>query len=170
MGEKREAPRRESARVLVIDERGRVLLFRFRKFGGGTGYGWCVPGGGVEAGETLAAAAVRELWEEAGLRLDERTLGGAVAETSGYADLGWAAGEFRDVYFRCRVESSAYEVDVRGLVGEERDHHAGHRWWSAEELGATAETVYPLGLAGLVADLVAGRVPEGAPVVLPWHH
>lgn len=33
---------------------------------------------------------------------------------------------------------------------------------------ATADTVYPYGLAALVTDLLAGRTPQ-RPVRLPWH-
>ena len=31
--------------------------------------GWWIPGGGVDAGESFAEAAVREAWEEAGVKI-----------------------------------------------------------------------------------------------------
>lgn len=49
-------------RVLVRDEAGRVFLVRHSYLPG-----WYLPGGGVDAGETMAAAALRELREEGGL-------------------------------------------------------------------------------------------------------
>lgn len=56
---------------LVFNERGEVLLVRRRD-----NEHWCMPGGIAEIGQTPAEAALRELWEEAGLRGEtERLLG-----------------------------------------------------------------------------------------------
>lgn len=49
------------ARVMLFNEQGEICLIKH-------GYvaGWQLPGGGVDAGETIANAAAREMAEEAG--------------------------------------------------------------------------------------------------------
>jgi ADP-ribose pyrophosphatase YjhB (NUDIX family) len=49
-------------RVLVRDEAGRILLVRHSYLPG-----WYLPGGGVDPGESIGNAALRELREEGGL-------------------------------------------------------------------------------------------------------
>ncbi|GAA2125757.1 NUDIX domain-containing protein [Glycomyces algeriensis] len=57
---------RVSARAVVVDREGRVLLVRHRA--GGREF-HVLPGGRVEQGETAAEAAVREVLEETGLQV-----------------------------------------------------------------------------------------------------
>jgi 8-oxo-dGTP pyrophosphatase MutT (NUDIX family) len=60
-----------SVTVAIRDERGRLLLARHS-----VGDVWVLPGGALEPEETPADAAVREAWEETGLRVHlERLLG-----------------------------------------------------------------------------------------------
>jgi 8-oxo-dGTP diphosphatase len=59
--------------VALIDRAGRILLQR-RRPGGEHGGLWEFPGGKIEPGETPQMAAVREIEEELGLRLDAASL------------------------------------------------------------------------------------------------
>jgi hypothetical protein len=51
----------------------------------------------------------------------------------------------------------------------ERQQINEYRWWSLDEIQATSEMVVPLGMADLLAEVAAGRVPA-RPVALPSHH
>lgn len=51
------------ARTVVLDEQGRLLLIQRSD-----NRRWAIPAGAMELGESMQECAVRELWEETGLR------------------------------------------------------------------------------------------------------
>lgn len=106
--------RRPRLKVRVAVERdGLLLLARHERPGDAF---WCLPGGGVEPGEAAEPAAVRELWEEAGV---EVALDGVIwiAEESGHPDDPDGQVE---LVFRGRLvtgEPGLATADDRSLVG-----------------------------------------------------
>lgn len=143
---------RRAGRVLLVDARDRLLLFR----GGDplapeAGTWWFTPGGGVDDGESYAEAAARELREETGLAVPVGALGRPVHRRS--AVFHWNGGHYRqqEEYFLVRVD--AHEVDYSGLSPLETASFVEHRWWARAELAATRDTVHPEELSRVLAAL-----------------
>lgn len=143
----------------MLDPDGRTLLFHFTDC-------WLTPGGGLRRGETPGAAAVRELSEETGYVIDEADLGPVVATCA----RRWRAANGSvylgaDSFYCVRVEDPDIQID--GQEEYERTMITGYRWWTAEELRATADRIIPDALPGLVAQILDSGLPEW-PACLPW--
>jgi 8-oxo-dGTP pyrophosphatase MutT (NUDIX family) len=161
---------RRSARVFVTDDAGRVLLLRCNMVTDRPEEGqiWVAPGGGVEAGESSHETAARELWEEIRLKVAPEALLPQVAFIEGHADInGLGPGLYREDYFH--LGTAGHEVDDSGQEDFERRQINEYRWWTLDGIRASTELLVPLGMADLLGEVAAGRVPA-RPVALPFHH
>ena len=137
--------------VLVVDDCQRVLLFcGIDRSCPEVAPWWFAVGGEVEAGEDLASAAIRELFEETGLRISDP---GPEIMTRRFAwDFEGSAYDQEETYFLVRTDK--FTPTSAGWSDTERATMVGHRWWSIEELRTTKETVYPEGLPDLLEELL----------------
>jgi 8-oxo-dGTP pyrophosphatase MutT (NUDIX family) len=152
--------RRRSARVVLLDPSGRVLLFRQHASDAlpDSPY-WYLPGGGILPFEKVEAAARRELREETGIRAV--ALGPVIGERADVSFVFRGRRVVQDEWYVAACVPTPHVGTGRHGDGERRAVEA-HRWWSIEELAATGETVFPPELRDLVRRTAAWAAEAGA--------
>ena len=153
---------RPTSRLVVLDDRDRMLLFTVDLLDQESGRRfWFPPGGGVEPGETHEEAALRELFEETQIRA-------ALGPWLWYREHTW---EFKGTwirslerYYLVRVPETHFD---RAAWDADREMQTvtEHRWWTLADVLATGETLVPRQLKELLPDVLAGRYPHPPPTV-----
>ncbi|WP_241384412.1 NUDIX hydrolase [Rhodococcus sp. CH91] len=160
---------RTSARVVLLDELGRVLLLRGHDPAAPDNRFWFTVGGAVEPGEDLAVAAVREMAEETGLQIEPDRLCGPIWRRVAVFPFNGEVLHSEELFFTVQVPS--FEPGANGFTELERNMNLEHRWFDAEDVATlvrTGEAVFPQDLADLLDEakqIAAGRrEPEMRPI------
>ena len=133
---------RPSSRLLVVNRRRELLLFRFEHKEGALGGQtfWATPGGGLDEGESYEDAARRELFEEVGLQMGD--VGSQVAQRTARFVLPSGDPVLADERFFL-IQLDELAVSDANWTALEQEVMTAHRWWSQAELRGTAEQVWP---------------------------
>ncbi|OZE94553.1 NUDIX hydrolase [Rhodococcoides fascians] len=153
-GSEGRAVQRTSARVVLVDERGRVLLLRGHDPTVPDVYFWFTIGGAVEPGENLREAAVREVREETGLGVASTELKGPMWRRVATFPFNGVLLRSEELFFALRTQE--FEPEHSGFTDFERRTVTGHKWCTEDDirsLAATGETVYPQDLAELLDEV-----------------
>jgi len=139
---------RRVSRIILIDENNKFLLMRTASPRLATPtVRWITPGGGVDEGETHVEGAIRELFEETGLRVESvgepvHSISGTAIFNDGHEQTTYAE------FFVVRTES--FEITRENWLDYEHSEILDVRWWSLDELRQTSEEVGPANLADII--------------------
>jgi 8-oxo-dGTP pyrophosphatase MutT (NUDIX family) len=150
-------PKRQAARLILLDRESRVLLLQASDPADHAKPSWWeLPGGGIHHGESSADAAKREAWEETGIseievgpcvwvRETQFTFGGWFFDQRDHIHVGWCDG---GAWKPAALEALEIGAFKQG------------KWWDLDELLASDIRTIPTQIRLHLPPVLAGQFPE----------
>lgn len=143
---------RRVSRIILLDEQNRFLLLKTAspRLAVPT-VKWITPGGGVDEGESHVEGAIRELFEETGLRVNDvgypvHSISGTAVFNDGHEQTTYAE------FFVVRTQS--FDISRDNWLDYEHSDILDVRWWSLDELAETDEPIGPPELATIISQII----------------
>jgi 8-oxo-dGTP pyrophosphatase MutT (NUDIX family) len=132
------------ARGVILDEQGRLLLIQRSD-----NHRWAIPAGAMELGESMEECAIREVWEETGLRATSLT---PFAFYSAYTYTNEWGHTYQQILMSFRIHT--WEGELQKVTDESVD--AG--FFPLEDLPGPKSMIIDETLADLAAFEATGRL------------
>ena len=153
---------RDTVRVILVNPNKEVLFMAasYPKAHKNKGLYWFPIGGGIEKNETPQEAAIREVYEETGIKDDEIELGPLI--WFGESDI-FMVNE--DSYCRVRqrffVATTCKTVfSLENFTEDEKYFVKGMEWFSLETIKNSDEIIYPVLLPQYLPDILEKKYPK----------
>ena len=126
---------------------------------------WVFPGGGIEPGEDLKEAAIRELYEETGCSRDDVEFGPIVWRSEVHMVLAGTPSHIKDQYIVAKLKRDIDKISTKNFTDWEKEVVKTIGWLSLEQIKNISDPVYPTGLVNYLPNILEGKYPE-EPILL----
>lgn len=155
-------PVRNAVRILLLNN-NKLLLMRVEDLDIGAPGAksnrrfWCTIGGGIEPGESVQDAALREIYEETSLMPEAIELGPIVWESDINLMLRGTLTRFMELYIVAKTK--AQDVRLHQPTETEQAAVKELRWFTLEDIKRCPDPIFPDSLATYMPDILAGSYP-----------
>ncbi len=156
--------RHSSVRIILLNSKNELLLMcaddpkTTTLKGKYNGRFWYTVGGQIEDGESIEQAALREIYEETGIKREKVVLGPVVWFGEFDLILSGIATRLKQVFIVARTAENNFTL--KNLTAEEQAVVQRLDWFSLQRIQTSTEVVYPVLLPKYLPDVIAGNYPE----------